>query len=42
MYNNLLPLNEKCIIKIISLMVVNMNNGTNKVVNMEILHLSNK
>ena len=42
MYNNLLPLNEKCIIKIVSLVVVNKNNGTNKVVNMKILHLSNK
>ena len=37
MYKNLLALNEKYIVENIFLLVVNMNNGTNNVVNMKIL-----
>ena len=38
MYKSLLPLNEENIFEKVFLVVVNMNNGTKKVVNMIILH----
>ena len=37
-YKSLLSLNKKCIFENVSLLKVNMNNDTNNVVNMKILH----